>query len=282
MKIGLNTVHCIEDHRFALDGGAMFGVVPRPLWEKKIPADKANRIAMATRCLLIEQGDKKILVDTGMGEGWSEKQRGLYGIDGAQGSMLGHLQDFGLAAQDITDVILTHLHFDHAGGVFDRDAQGQLQLRFGNATHHVQRRHLKWAEHPSEKDAGSFRPDELRALSQSGKLHLVDGDHELFPEVEVLVSEGHTVAQQLLRLRGPEHTLLYCADLIPTAAHIRLPWIMSYDLYPLISLEEKKSLLAQAIEEDWILVFEHDPKIAACRLREEKGQVVMGEVLALG
>lgn len=119
-------------------------------------------------------------------------------------------------------------------------------------------------------------------MSQSGKLHLVDGDHELFPEVEVLVSEGHTVAQQLLRLRGHEQTLLYCGDLIPTAAHIRLPWIMSYDLYPLISLEEKKSLLAQAIEEDWILVFEHDPMISACRLREEKGQVVMGEVLELG
>jgi glyoxylase-like metal-dependent hydrolase (beta-lactamase superfamily II) len=190
------------------------------------------------------------------------------------------LQALGLNAEDITDVVLTHLHFDHAGNVVRHKKTGP-ELGFPRATHHVQRRHLKWAEHASERDRVSFRDQDLQLLAKSGRLHLLDGDTEIFEGVDVLVSEGHTIGQQLLRVRGDDRVLLYCADVIPTTAHLPLAWVMGYDLYPLTTVEEKKTILAQALEEDWILAFEHDPRVLACSLQEQNGRVLPKDVIDL-
>jgi len=281
MLLGEIEVRAIEDGTFALDGGAMFGIVPKPLWAKQIAADDRNRIPMALRCMLLRTAARTILVDTGIGERWSYKEREIYRIDHTDSELQRGLASAGVSPDEVTDVILTHLHFDHAAGVVRVGPDGELTPAFPRATHHVQRRHLKWAEHATEKDSGSFRPDEIARLGRAGLLHLLDGDTEIFAGVEVLVSEGHTVGQQLVRVRGGGQTLLYCADVIPTRAHLRLPWVMGYDLYPLTTIEEKKAILAQAVEEGWILFFEHDPVVAACRVREERGQVVMDRAVEL-
>ncbi|MFH1810210.1 MAG: MBL fold metallo-hydrolase [Pseudomonadota bacterium] len=280
-QLGEIEVRTIEMGRFALDGGAMFGVVPKPLWEKQIAADVRNRIPLALRCLLLRVAGRLVLVDTGAGENWSEREQDIYDLAPVAGGVLGALQRIGVAPDEVTDVILTHLHFDHAGGIVRRDGAGTLVPTFSEATHHLQRRHFKWAEHASEKDRGSFKLDEVTLLARSGRLHLLDGDTEIFDGVEVLVSEGHSVGQQLVRVRGGGETLLYCGDVIPTTAHLRIPWVMGYDLYPLTTIEEKKAILAQAVEDNWILVFEHDPVVAACRVREDRGQVVVAEAVAL-
>ncbi|MEM6731784.1 MAG: MBL fold metallo-hydrolase [Myxococcota bacterium] len=277
-RFGRFQIAAVDGGSFGLDGGAMFGIVPRPLWEKAVPPDEKNRIKLATRCLLIvdEKEERRILVDTGIGDKFADKEKAIFDIQLPEGGIKGELKRLGVSAEDITDLIITHLHFDHVGGATEPGDDGAYAPTFPNATVHVQRRMWKWAEHPTEKDAGSFRRDTYEALA--GRLHLLDGPTELFPGLELIVSEGHTVGQQLPLLDGgDEGKLLYCGDVIPTRAHIRLPWIMGYDLYPLTTLEEKKLLLAQALAENWVLFFEHDYDIAACRLAESKGHVVAGD-----
>jgi len=276
-RMGTTELWTISDGSFALDGGAMFGIVPKPLWQRQIAADERNRIPMALRCLLLQTAGRTVLVDTGIGDRWSPKEQDIYGIDHSGQDLLRSLADIGVSAEQVTDVILSHLHFDHAGGVVTRLPDGGVTPTFPSATHHLQRRHRKWSEHASDKDSGSFRLDDFALLERAGMLHFLDGDTEIFDGVDVLVSEGHTVGQQLVRVRGGGETLLFCGDVIPTSAHLRLAWVMGYDLYPLTTIEEKKAILAQAVEEGWILFFEHDPSVAACRVREEGGQVVMAE-----
>jgi glyoxylase-like metal-dependent hydrolase (beta-lactamase superfamily II) len=287
-QLGDLKLHAISDGTFALDGGAMFGIVPKPLWEKQIPADDKNRIRLALRCLLIEAGQRRILVDDGMGEKWSDKQVGIYGLDRSETSLDRELARVGVDRAAITDVILTHLHFDHAGGTTRRGAGGQLELAFPNATYHLQSRNWEWARHPTERDAGSYLSDSFDLLEGSGRLHLVDGEVELFPGIHVEPSEGHTTALQLVRVSGGGETLVYCADLIPTSAHIKVSWIMGYDLRPLVCIEEKKRLLSRALAGNWMLFFEHDPQIAACRVRPSTAlgasgipEAVRGDVVAL-
>lgn len=280
LTLGDIEISVVSDGRFALDGGAMFGVVPKALWQRRIPADERNRIPMGLNCLLLRCGSRLVLVDTGIGERWDDKQRDIYAIDHSQTDLLHSLQACGVQASQITDVILTHLHFDHAGGVV-RDGSTGPELTFPRATHHIQRRHLKWAEHASDKDRASFLPADMELLARSGRLHLLDGDVEIFDGVDVLVSEGHTVAQQLVRVSGGGRTVMYCGDIIPTSAHIPLPWVMGYDLYPLTTIEEKKTILAQAVEEGWILALEHDPELQACTVREESGAVVVDAPCAI-
>jgi glyoxylase-like metal-dependent hydrolase (beta-lactamase superfamily II) len=275
--LGRFTIHAVRDGSICLDGGAMFGVVPRPLWEKKFPPDDRNRIQLAVRCMLILDGKRRVLVDDGVGVEWSGKHRDMYGIDHGATDLDRELQKAGLTRGDITDVVLTHLHFDHAGGT-TRDGA----LAFPNATYHLQRRHWKWAHQPSEKDAGSFRHQDFAALESSGRLHLLEGATELYEGLHLFVSEGHTVGLQLVRIESGEQTMVYCGDLVPTTSHLRAPWVAAYDLYPLTVIEEKKQLLAQALEEKWVLFFEHDPHVAACTVKDEgKGQVMVDEVIAL-
>ena len=280
LTLGRFSLHEVRDGTFALDGGAMFGVVPKPLWEKHYPADAHNRIQLALRCLLIVDGKRRVLVDTGIGRKWDEKNSQRYGIDHARFDLDTELKRAGLTRADITDVVLTHLHFDHCGGTTQGEG-GKLTLGFPNATFHLQRRNWNWAHHPTERDAGSFRPENFDLLEKSGQLHLLEGQTELYPGIQLFVSEGHTVGLQLVRVLGDDRSLVYCGDLIPTSAHLRAAWIMAYDLYPLTVIEEKKMILAQALEERTILFLEHDPQIAACTVKEIEGQVLVDQVVTL-
>lgn len=274
-SLGRFTIHAVRDGSIRLDGGAMFGVVPRPLWEKKFPPDDRNRIELAVRCMLIIDGPRKVLVDDGVGMQWDGKHRDMYGLDPGASALDRELLKAGLTRADITDVVLTHLHFDHAGGT-TRDGA----LAFPNATYHLQRRHWKWAHQPSEKDAGSFRHVDFAPLESSGRLHLLEGATELYEGLHLFVSEGHTVGLQLVRIEDADQTMVYCGDLVPTTSHLRVPWVAAYDLYPLTVIEEKKQLLAQALEEKWMLFFEHDPNVAACTVKDEgKGHVVVDAVV---
>jgi glyoxylase-like metal-dependent hydrolase (beta-lactamase superfamily II) len=283
LTLGRYRLASVLDARFALDGGAMFGVVPKALWEKESPADARNRVRLAARCILAVDAAARrcILVDDGLGEKWDAKRTDIYGIDRSAGGIDAGLAAAGLSRRDVTDVVLTHLHFDHAGGTTRRRGDGGLELTFPNATFHVQRRNWQWAQAPSERDQASYLAENFSLLEHAGRLHLVEGDGELFPDLELIVSEGHTVAQQLPRFHGGGTHLTCCGDVIPTRAHVRVPWVTAYDLYPLTTLEEKKMLLAQALEDDGILFFVHDPDVAACRLREEKGQPAFREAVAI-
>ncbi|HEV8537706.1 MAG TPA: MBL fold metallo-hydrolase [Bacteroidota bacterium] len=279
MVIGNYTLHPIETGRFALDGGAMFGIVPKPLWVKTNPTDERNRIELAARALLIIGNGRNILVDNGNGSKFNEKQRDIYRLEMDRYELHKSLQTCGLTTDDITDVILTHLHFDHAGGSTYRD-DGDLKPVFRNAKYYVQEAHWKQAMNSTEKDRGSFMPDDFMPLKEHGVLEFVEGEFEMFPNISMVVVNGHTAAQQLPKISDGKTTLLYCCDLFPTTSHIPLPYIMAYDLRPLTTLEEKKRILGSAVEEEWILFFEHDPGTAAGRVRRtEKGYAFDAAVL---
>jgi glyoxylase-like metal-dependent hydrolase (beta-lactamase superfamily II) len=283
VRVGRYEVASIVDAFYALDGGAMFGVVPRPLWERRMTPDARNRVRLASRCLVAVDrvAGRVVLVDTGLGESWDPKRADIYAIDRSGGGLEAGLVRLGLSRDAVTDVILTHLHFDHAGGTARRGRDGQLELAFPHATHHVQRRAWQLAHAPSEKDAGSFRVQDLEPLQHSNLLHLVEGDATLFPDLEIIGSEGHTAGQQLPRFHGDGTHVTFCADVIPTHAHLRPSWVMAYDVLPLTTIEEKKVVMAEALEDDGVLVFEHDPLMAGCRLREENGQPVFREAVEL-
>ncbi len=274
MKIGDYEIHSVETGRFALDGGAMFGVVPKPLWEKAHPADERNRITMAARALLLRGNGRVILVDTGNGSKWSEKLQTIYRIDTSHSSLEHSLLQLGTAPDQVTDVILTHLHFDHAGGA-TVSVNGGLRPRFPRAVHYVQEEHWHAALNPSERDRASFFPEDFEPLHQHGLLQFTDGEREILPGIGVKVLHGHTTALQAPILSDGTTTLFYCADLIPLAAHVQLPWIMAYDLRPLVTLEEKRRILNAAADEGWILFFEHDPVTVAARVvRDGKGMTL--------
>jgi glyoxylase-like metal-dependent hydrolase (beta-lactamase superfamily II) len=282
VRVGRYEIASAVDGWFALDGGAMFGVVPRPLWERRIAPDARNRIRLACRCLVAVDRDARrvVLVDTGIGGNWDARRADIYAIDRSGGGLDAGLARLGIARGDVTDVVLTHLHFDHAGGA-TRSGSAGLELSFPRAMHHVQRRAWQLAHAPTEKDAGSFRPEDYELLQHSNLLHLVEGDARLLPDLEIIASEGHTAGQQLPRFHGDGTHVTYCGDVIPTHAHLRPSWVMAYDLLPVTTIEEKKVLMAEALEDDGVLVFEHDPVMAACRLREEDGQPVFREAVEL-
>ena len=262
MQIGDYTISTLKVSTFALDGGAMFGIIPKPLWSRKTAADNRNRIDLAARCLLIQDGERNILVDTGMGDKWESKYRDIYKIDHETVSLKNLLQQKNLTTEDITDVILTHLHFDHAGGATKHNGDDIIPA-FPNATYYVQENNWNWANNPSEKDAGSYLKEDFQPLKQHGVLELVDGPEEILPDIELVLCEGHTVGQQLPLISDGHDTLFFGADLLPTAAHIPVPWIMAYDLYPVITVKEKKKYLNRALEENWVVVLEHDPDTEA-------------------
>ena len=260
MRIGSYEVQSVETGWFALDGGAMFGVVPRALWARKLEPDDRGRVGLALRALLLEEveGPRKILVDTGIGQKWSAKNADIFAVDHSRLELERSLEARGLKTGDITDVLLTHLHFDHAGGATKRVGD-EIVPTFENAMYWVQKENLAWAQQPTEKDRASYRPENFEALLREGVLTLLDGPGEWAPGIELILSDGHTRAMQLPHVFGPEGHVAYCADLIPTSAHIPVPWVMAYDNFPLTTMEEKKVLLGRAVEEDWTLFFEHDP-----------------------
>ena len=279
MKIGPYDCQLVSDGHYHLDGGAMFGVVPKVLWERHHPADESNRIVLALNCLLARGDGRVILVDCGMGRHWSEHEIDLYGLERPEGDVVAALARLGVDPSEVTDLVLTHLHFDHAGGVVDPEGR----LVFGRATHWVQAQHLRWAHDPTERDRRSFRGEILDALeSEVCDLRLVDGTQTILPGVEVLPVHGHTPHQQLALFGEPDSArLLYAADLVPYASQVHLPWIMAFDLNPLLTLQEKREILSRAVFEEWVLLFEHDRRIPAATVVFEEGRYRVGREVQL-
>lgn len=274
MNIGPYSISALETGRFSLDGGAMFGIVPWVFWSKAHPPDDRQRIRMAARSLLIRSEGRTILVDNGNGNKWNDKLKDIYALDVSGGDLASSMAQHGVRPEEVTDVILTHLHFDHAGGSTVRKG-GRLVPAFPKATYHVQRDHWEWSRQPTDRDRASFMPDDYMPLWEAGVLELVDGQRELFPGIEMVVCNGHTTAQQLPKISDGRQTLFFCCDLIPTAAHVPYPYIMGYDLRPLVTLEEKKRILPRAHAEGWTLFLQHDPMVQAVTLAStEKGFVV--------
>ena len=273
MKIGKYTLHIINSGYFALDGGAMFGIIPKPLWQKTNPPDESNRIKLATRNLLLSNGTRKILIDTGMGNKWDEKSKNIYAID-QQDTIEKSLNDLNIKPEDITDVILTHLHFDHTGGStkIENVGGGKLVPAFPNAKYYVQKKNYEWAVNPSDRDKGSYLKDNFQPLMEEGVLKFIDGEEKFDDEIEFVIINGHTFAQQLIKISDSANTILYCGDLFPTISHIPIPYVMAYDLQPLVTVEEKKKILTKSIDENWKIFFEHDPETAfATIIKDEKG-----------
>lgn len=274
MKIGPYEILPIETGRFALDGGAMFGIVPWVLWTKAMKPDERQRIDLAARCLLVRGNGKNILIDNGNGTKFTEKQRDIYKLNDASLNLDSSLAVHSLHLDDITDVILTHLHFDHAGGS-TRWENGKLVPTFSKAKYYVQKDHWNLAMNPSDKDRGSFMSDDYLPLMEHSVLDFVDGEGALFPGIDMVVCNGHTNAQQLPKISDGHKTVLFCCDLFPTSSHIGYPYVMAYDLRPVVTIEEKKRILPQAYEEGWTLFLEHDPTVEAITVKAtEKGFVV--------
>jgi glyoxylase-like metal-dependent hydrolase (beta-lactamase superfamily II) len=275
MKIGKYSLFSIESGSFALDGGAMFGVVPKTLWSKNHTADDLNRIKVVTRDLLLVSDSKKILIDTGNGTNWSPKLKEIYNIDQSVSSIEKSLKSLDISPGDITDVWLTHLHFDHTGGSTKYDGN-KLVPAFPNANYYVQEDNLRWAREQSIKDRASYLPENYEPLYSAGvlKQNLAE-DRFWDDEIEILRLNGHTYGQQTFKISDSQNTILFGADIFPTTSHIPLPYIMAYDLQPLITLEEKKALLKVICEEEWKIFFEHDPECVLATIKEtEKGFAV--------
>ncbi len=278
MKFGKYDCFSIELGDFVLDGGAMFGVVPKILWEKKIPADKNNFIPMKARSLLIQGNGKNILVDNGPGSKLSDKMKKNYKIEDKTTDIEAILLQYQLTCEDITDVIITHLHFDHAGGsTIIKD--NKMVPTFPAAKYYVQKTQFEEAINPGIKEAGSYFKENFMPLEKSGVLVILDGPIALFDGIEILISNGHTPGQQHPLVKGEETSLFYCADLIPTSAHIPIPWHMAYDNKPLSILKEKQEILSRAILENWVLFFEHDPVIAAASVKKGEKDFMVDKII---
>jgi glyoxylase-like metal-dependent hydrolase (beta-lactamase superfamily II) len=265
-RLGQWNIHAIQAGGQMLDGGAMFGVVPKTLWERRIPADGRNRVPMGMRCLLIEHEIGPILIDTGAGNKETEKFYGIYGIEnaGADGrtALEDGIREAGFTPDEVALVINTHLHFDHAGGNTYRDRGGEVRLAFPNARYVVQRGEYAYATHTNERTAASYFPHNFEPVREARRLDLVDGEVEVATGVRLVPTPGHTPHHQSVLLESTGEKALFLADLVPTHAHLPLAWIMGYDVEPLVTLETKRRILKQARDEGWLVVFEHDASVA--------------------
>jgi glyoxylase-like metal-dependent hydrolase (beta-lactamase superfamily II) len=273
MQFGDYRVEIVSDTEFRLDGGAMFGVVPRNLWAKVCPPDDQNRVRLNLNCLFIDTGSDRILIETGIGDKWTTRQAALYGIE-RQRPLAESLRELtGREPEDITIVVNTHLHFDHAGGNTRLDAVGSVVPSFPNARYFVSRAEYEHAEAPTERDRASYLPENWRPLQEAGQLELKEGDYEVAPGLRMETHPGHNRSMQCARLESGGQTLFGFADLVPTRAHVQFAWIMGYDLYPVETLEAKKRLLPQAAREGWLCLFYHDPDAPLCRIAEQDGNL---------
>lgn len=277
MQHGEWSIELVETGRFRLDGGAMFGVVPKTLWSKAYdPGNERNTIPMAARGLLIDTGERRVLVDTGNGDLFDDKSKKIYEIDNADYTTEGSLVLLGYKPEDITDVVLTHLHFDHAGGAVRRDG-ADLVPAFANARYYVQRKHWEWAHAPTPKDRASFIMDTFEPLMHHGVLDFVDGDEEILPGIRTRCVHGHTPFLQMVEAESAGRTLLFAADLLPTSAHVRVAYGMAYDNNPLVTIEEKSALLPAVAEARSLVIFGHDAKVQAGLLANGPRGVEFGE-----
>lgn len=280
MKLGAFDVFPVSDGRFRLDGGAMFGIVPRVIWEKCCPADECHRIALSLTCLVVRAHGKRILVDTGIGQKYDTKFQRMYAIDHST-RLSDSLAKIGLHPEDLDIVILTHLHFDHAGGATRQEADGRIVPAFPRATYYVQRGEFEDALHPNERTKASYRPENILPISEHRQWALIDGDAELVPGVSVVVTPGHTPHHQSVKVESEGRVVFFLGDLIPTVAHLPLPYIMGYDVLPLQTLETKRQVLQRAVEERWLLVFEHDPHVQMGYIRkDDAGKYLLDSTVA--
>jgi glyoxylase-like metal-dependent hydrolase (beta-lactamase superfamily II) len=272
MKLGDFTIDMLDTGIFGLDGGAMFGVIPKALWTKAYnPGDEKNRIPLAARPMLVQWDNKKLLIDTGNGNKFNDKFAKIYDIDKEKSNIENALNKIGIKPDEITDVILTHLHFDHAGGA-TIDDNGEIVPTFPNAKYYIQKEQYEWAKNPTIKDRASFLNENYEPLVSANMVEFTDGEGEISPGIEVIPVHGHTRAMQTVKISANGQVVFYAADLCPTSAHVPIVYVMSYDNYPLTSIEEKRKIFSQAYEEGWIVAYEHDAfKQATVINANEKG-----------
>lgn len=268
-------IHPLNTGNFKLDGGAMFGVVPKSLWSRTNPPDENNMCSWTMRCMLIEDGDRLILIDTGIGDKQSEKFFSYYYLFGDD-SLMGNLKKLGFSPDDITDVVLTHLHFDHCGGAIKRVGEKGFRPVFKNATYWSTKKHWDWAVNPNDREKASFLKENILPIQESGQLKFIDRDGDYtknaLPDMDMFFVDGHTESQMIPHINYQGKKLIFMADLLPSVGHIPLPYVMGYDTRPLETLKEKKKFLNKAVEEDYILFLEHDIENECCTLKNtEKG-----------
>jgi glyoxylase-like metal-dependent hydrolase (beta-lactamase superfamily II) len=282
VSIGDAKLTLLNGGNFRLDGGAMHGVVPKTLWSKLVSCDALNRCEYSTRCLLVEVAGRRVLIETGNGDKFPQKLKDIYGIDHDR-AVGAALAEVGLAPDDIDVVVMTHMHFDHSGGTTRRTASGALEPVFKRARHVVQRREWEDATSPHERNRASYLQENIGPLGEAGLLELVDGEAEIAPGVRVLPTPGHTAGHQSVLIGAPDGPkALFLGDVVPTAVHIKLPWVMSYDLEPARTVETKRQLFSRALAEDWLLVWGHDRDHAAGRLGLDKdGAFAIRELVAI-
>ena len=268
MKIGKYDLYSVETSEFGLDGGAMFGIIPKPVWDKKVSADELNRVNMVTRSLLLVSDEKKILIDTGNGTKWEEKYKQIYDINTDQYNIEKSLGKYGFSSEQITDVICTHMHFDHIGGN-TKIKSGEVVPTFPNAKYWISEENWKLANHPSQKDAGSFIEHDWKVLAENQMIEIIDGREPFIEGIDTIVTHGHTPGLLHPIVSDGSNKLFYGADIFPMVAHIPIPWVMAYDVQPVVTMEEKQKLLQKMEREDWILFFEHDPHIQACTVHKD-------------
>lgn len=288
-QVGRLRCHALEGGFQRLDGGAMFGVVPRTLWKARIEPDERNRIPLALRCVLVEHDDGLVLVDTGLGNKEDAKFLDIYGVEnqGLEGAtqLEDALASAGFLPRDVRWVINTHLHFDHAGGNttmdpdLENDPRRHVRPTFPNATYVVQRGELEFARRTNERTRASYLPHNFEPVAAADRWRLLEGDGEVLPGVSVRLTPGHVPFHQVVILRDRGETAVFVADLFPTVAHLPLPWIMGYDLEPLRTLESKRALLAEAVAGEWRLIFEHDPKVVLGTPVKEGSAVVLRDII---
>ena len=277
MKLGSTEINIISDGNFMLDGGAMFGVVPKALWSRLEPADEQNRIRMGLNCLLILRENQKILVDTGIGDKHNEKFVQIYGVQQDR-NLLDNLQAKGISPKGITHIIMSHMHFDHIGWNTRASENGEFVPTFPNAVYFAQKGEYETAENPDPRSRASYLPENWQALEKSGQLQLLNGTCEALSGIESIVTGGHTEHHSIIKLTTSDGIVAFLADLVPTPSHLKTPYVMGYDLFPKQTMQVKPKVLQQAFEERWLLIFEHSAKISCGYLQEDNNKYILEEV----
>lgn len=281
LAVGHFQIDVVSDGTFRLDGGAMFGVVPRVLWERVYPPDDRNRIRLGLNCMLVRSEDGIVLVDTGIGTKWGEREADIYGI-GHETTTVESLRRLGVAPEDVGTVICTHLHFDHAGGNTTRDESGELVPTFPRARYLVQEGELATARDPHERERASYLSENWEPLVAVGQLETVDGECDVAQGIRVVPVRGHNDHTQIVSVSAEGKTVVYLADIIPTTRHLRPAWVMGYDLYPAELVDRKKELLQRVVEEQWICFFEHDHETPLARIAKDASGRLVAEPVAAG